>query len=68
MESRTKRFIITIVILGVIGGLGALWVNLFPDFLWFEMVDYKPVFTKILWNKNPRRRNRRGLLLNDSIG
>ena len=51
MESRTKRFIITIVILAVVGGLGALWVNLYPDYLWFEMVDYKPVFTKILGTK-----------------
>ena len=51
MESRTKRFIISIVILAVVGGLGALWVNLYPDFLWFEMVDYKSVFTKILGTK-----------------
>ena len=51
MESRTKRFVITIVILGIVGGLGALWVNLYPDLLWFEMVDYKPVFMKILWTK-----------------
>ncbi|RKU12012.1 hypothetical protein C6503_17995, partial [Candidatus Poribacteria bacterium] len=51
MESRTKRFVITVVILAVVGGLGALWVNLYPDFLWFEMVDYKPVFTKILGTK-----------------
>ena len=51
MESRTKRFIITIVILAVVGGLGALWVNLYPDFLWFGMVDYLSVFEKILWTK-----------------
>ena len=51
MESRTKRFVITVVILGVVGGLGALWVNLYPDFLWFEMVNYKPVFKQILWHK-----------------
>ena len=51
MDSRTKRFIITIVILGIIGGLGAAWVNLYPDFLWFKMVDYLGVFTKILQTK-----------------
>ncbi len=51
MESRTKRFIITIIILAVIGGLGAIWVNLYPDFLWFEMVNYEPIFTKILTTK-----------------
>ena len=44
MESRNRRAILTIVIIAIIGGLGALWVNLFPDFLWFEMVDYKSVF------------------------
>ena len=51
MDSRTKRFIITIVILAVVGGLGALWVNLYPDFLWFKMVEYSGVFTKILGTK-----------------
>ena len=51
MESRTKRFMITIIVLAVVGGLGAIWVNLYPDFLWFEMVNYKPVFTKILGTK-----------------
>ena len=51
MDSRTKRFIITIVILGIIGGLGAAWVNLYPDFLWFKMVDYFGVFAKILQTK-----------------
>ena len=51
MDSRTKSFIITVVILGTLGGLVALWVNLYPDFLWFEMVNYKSVFTKILSTK-----------------
>ena len=51
MESRTKRFVITVIILAIVGGLGALWVKLYPDFLWFEMVNYKPIFTKILWTK-----------------
>ena len=51
MESRTKRFIISVIILAIVGGLGAIWVNLYPDYLWFEMVDYKPVFTKILGTK-----------------
>ena len=32
MDSRTKRFIITVAILAVVGGLGAIWVNLYPDF------------------------------------
>lgn len=51
MDSRTKRFIITVVILAVIGGLGAIWVNLYPDFLWFKVVDYFSVYTKILTTK-----------------
>ncbi len=48
MESRNRRAILTIAIIAVIGGLGLLWVNLFPDFLWFKMVGYFGVFTKIL--------------------
>ena len=51
MDSRTKRFIITVAILAVVGGLGAIWVNLYPDFLWFEVVNYFSVYTKILTTK-----------------
>ena len=51
MDSRTKRFVITVVILAVVGGLGAIWVNLYPDFLWFKVVDYFSVYTKILTTK-----------------
>ncbi len=51
MDSRTKRFFITIVILAILGGLGAIWINIYPDFLWFEMLDYLDVYTKILYNK-----------------
>ncbi|RKU27102.1 hypothetical protein C6499_12430, partial [Candidatus Poribacteria bacterium] len=51
MESRNKRFMITIVVLAVVGGLGAIWVNLYPDYLWFKMVDHLDVFTKILTTK-----------------
>ena len=51
MDSRTKRFILTVAILAVVGGLGAIWVNLYPDFLWFEVVNYFSVYTKILTTK-----------------
>ena len=51
MDSRTKRFIITVIILGIIGGLVAAWVNLYPDFLWFKMVNHFGVFAKILQTK-----------------
>ena len=51
MDSRSKRSIITVVILAIIGGLGAIWVNLYPDFLWFKVVDYFGVYAKILQTK-----------------
>ena len=51
MDSRTKRLIPTIVVLGIIGGLIAIWVNLYPDYLWFKVVDYWGVYAKILTTK-----------------
>ena len=51
MDSRTKRLIPTIIVLGILGGLIAIWVNLYPDFLWFKVVDYWSVYTKILITK-----------------
>ncbi len=51
MDPRTKRLIPTVVVLAIIGGLIATWVNLYPDFLWFKMVDYWSVYIKILTTK-----------------
>ncbi|MDE0482420.1 MAG: UPF0182 family protein [Candidatus Poribacteria bacterium] len=51
MESRVKRFIITISILAVLGGIIAAWVNIYPDWLWFDMVEYHSIYTKILTTK-----------------
>ena len=51
MDSRTKRLIPTVVVLAIIGGLVAIWVNLYPDFLWFKVVDYWGVYAKILTTK-----------------
>jgi uncharacterized membrane protein (UPF0182 family) len=51
MESRVKRFIITIAILAVLGGIITAWVNIYPDWLWFDMVEYHNIFTKILKTK-----------------
>lgn len=51
METRVKRFIITIGILAIIGGIFAAWVNIYPDFLWFGMVEYLSIYTKILTTK-----------------
>ena len=51
MDSRSKRLIPTVIVLGIVGGLIAIWVNLYPDFLWFKMVDYWSVYKKILTTK-----------------
>lgn len=51
MDSRVKRFIITIAILGVLGGIFTAWINIYPDFLWFDMVKYLNIYTKILSTK-----------------
>ncbi|MXY29526.1 hypothetical protein F4Y59_15360 [Candidatus Poribacteria bacterium] len=51
MDSRTKRLIPTVVVLAIIGGLVATWVNLYPDYLWFKVVDYWGVYAKILTTK-----------------
>ncbi len=51
MESRMKRFIISIGVLAVLGGVFAAWINIFPDLLWFEMVQYPNIYTKILTTK-----------------
>ena len=51
METRFKRLIITIVILGILGGVFAAWINIYPDFLWFGKLDYLSIYTKILYTK-----------------
>lgn len=51
MEKRLKRYIISIGILAVLGGVIAAWVNIFPDLLWFDMVQYSNIYLKILTTK-----------------
>ena len=51
MESRMKRFVISIGVLAVLGGAFAAWINIFPDLLWFKMVQYPNIYTKILTTK-----------------
>ncbi len=51
MDSRMKRSFITIIILAVLVGSLAAWINIYPDFLWFEMVNYFEVYAKILWTQ-----------------
>ncbi len=51
MEPRVKKFIIIVAVLAVIAGIIAAWVNIYPDILWFGMVGYLSVYTKILTTK-----------------
>ena len=51
MEQRLKRYVISIGILAVIGGVITAWVNIFPDLLWFDMVQYPSIYMKILTTK-----------------
>lgn len=51
MEPRVKKFIIIAAVLAVIAGIIAVWVNIYPDILWFGMVEYLNVYTKILTTK-----------------
>lgn len=51
MESRIKRTIIIIAVLGVLGGIIAAWINIYPDYLWFDMLGYLNIYTKILMTK-----------------
>lgn len=51
MEQRLKRYVISIGILAILGGIIAAWVNIFPDILWFEMVQYSSIYMKILTTK-----------------
>lgn len=48
MESRIRRLILSIGILAVLGGIITAWINIYPDYLWFKMVNYLPIYTKIL--------------------
>ncbi len=51
MEARVRKFIIIAVVLAILAGIIAAWVNIYPDVLWFGMVEYLSVYTKILTTK-----------------
>ena len=51
MDSRIKRYIITIAILAILAGIFTAWVNIYPDYLWFDMVEKINIYTKILTTK-----------------
>ncbi len=51
METRVRRFIIIVVVLAILAGIVAAWVNIYPDVLWYSMVEYLSIYTKILTTK-----------------
>ncbi len=51
MEARVRKFIIIAAVLAALAGIIAAWVNIYPDILWFGMVEYLSIYTKILTTK-----------------
>lgn len=51
MSSKWKRTIIGLLILAVIWTAIKLWISIYPEFLWFQSLNYSFVFTKILGTK-----------------
>ncbi len=51
MQSRLTRLIVLAAVLAVIAGLIAIFVNIYPNLLWFDMVGYVSVYTQILLTK-----------------
>ena len=51
MEARVRKFIIIASVLAILAGIIAAWVNIYPDILWFGMVEYLSIYTKILTTK-----------------
>ena len=51
MEPRVKKFIIIAAVLAVLAGIIAAWVNIYPDVLWFGMVEHLSIYIKILTTK-----------------
>ena len=51
MQPRLIRLIIFAAVLAVFIGLIAIFINIYPDLLWFDMVDYVSVYKTILLTK-----------------
>ena len=51
MKPRVRKLIIIAAVLAVLAGIIAAWVNIYPDVLWFGMVEYLSIYTKILTTK-----------------
>ena len=51
MQPNLNRIIIVAVVLAVIIGGGALFVKIYPDLLWFDMVGYLAIYKTVLLTK-----------------
>ena len=51
MQPNLTRLIITLVVLAVIIGGGAIFVKIYPDLLWFDMIGYLAIYKKVLLTK-----------------
>ena len=51
MEPRVKRLILSVGIIAVLGGIITAWINIYPDLLWFKMLNYLSIYTEILYTK-----------------
>lgn len=51
MQPNLTRLIITFVVLAVIIGGGAIFVKIYPDLLWFNMIGYLAIYKKVLLTK-----------------
>ena len=48
MQPNLTRLIIVAIVLAVIIGGGAIFVKIYPDLLWFDMIGYLAIYKKVL--------------------
>ena len=51
MQPNLTRLITIFVVLAVVIGAGAIFVKIYPDLLWFDMVGYLTIYKKVLLTK-----------------
>ena len=51
MQPNLNRIIIVAVVLAIIIGGGALFVKIYPDLLWFDMIGYLAIYKTVLLTK-----------------
>ena len=51
MQPNLTRLITILVVLGIIIGGGAIFVKIYPDLLWFDMVGYLAIYKQVLLTK-----------------